>query len=109
MRVGLHLGAGKPQAAQLVASLSLRIVAAVVVIIGGCCVLFREGLARVFTNDEAVVKLTAAAMPVLAFDYALGCACLAASNVLEGMSRNTVMAWVNGVGMWLVQVSFVRA
>jgi len=104
VRVGLHLGAGDAAAAKLVARLSFKIVAVVVAVIGAGMLLCKTALAELFTNDAAVVALTVDALPVLALDYALGCACLCASNVLEGMSRNTVMAVVNGVGMWLVQV-----
>merc|ERR1711871_1315873 len=86
------------------AKLSFQIVAAMVLLAAAACIALRRELAGLYSSDDAVIGLVADAMPILALDYAMGCAGLCATNVLEGMARNKVMAWVNSLAMWLVQL-----
>merc|ERR1711871_1901582 len=86
------------------AKLSFQIVAAMVLLAAAACIALRRELAGLYSSDDAVIGLVADAMPILALDYALGCAGLCATNVVEGMARNKVMAWVNSLAMWLVQL-----
>ncbi|KNA14428.1 hypothetical protein SOVF_107520 [Spinacia oleracea] len=103
-RVGNELGAGQPNKARTSSSISL------------CCAIFTSVLAlafsvttrniwgRAFTSDEAVIALTAAAMPILGLCELGNCPQTTMCGVLRGSARPKLGANINlgsfyGVGL----------
>ncbi|XP_021752695.1 protein DETOXIFICATION 49-like [Chenopodium quinoa] len=103
-RVGNELGAGQPNKARTSSNISL------------CCAIFTSVLAlafsvtmrnfwgRAFTSDEAVIALTAAAMPILGLCELGNCPQTTMCGVLRGSARPKLGANINlgsfyGVGL----------
>lgn len=77
--VGMHLGAGEPDAAARSAWRSTAGAVVSMTLIGALVVLSAEPLARVFTDDEEVIRLTiafvfilGAVQPFMAVEFAIG-------------------------------------
>lgn len=104
VKVGEALGQGDVPKAKRVVKLSLLIVGVLVTVVAGGCVLLRFQLPRIFSTDPDVISGTASVLLILAGDYVMGCLALCGANVLEGMSRNTPVAIVNSISMWVVQL-----
>ncbi|XP_057529828.1 protein DETOXIFICATION 49-like [Amaranthus tricolor] len=103
-RVGNELGAGRPNKARTCSNVSL------------CCAIFTSVLAlafsvtmrnvwgRAFTSDEAIIALTAAAMPILGLCELGNCPQTTMCGVLRGSARPKLGANINlgafyGVGL----------
>ncbi|KAF8758123.1 hypothetical protein HU200_010709 [Digitaria exilis] len=103
-RVGHELGAGRPERARLVARVGLGLGAALGVVACAFAVSVRGAWARMFTADEAILRLTAAALPLLGLAELGNCPQTAGCGVLRGSARPEKAARINvsafyGVGM----------
>ena len=104
VRLGFHLGNGKVKRAKAVAKLSFLIVIVLVGTLSVLCYFLRFLLPQIFTADPVVIATAADAMFLLCTSYFVGCTSLCATAIMEGMSRNTSMALVQGLGTWVVHV-----
>ncbi|KAJ1290488.1 hypothetical protein BS78_02G247700 [Paspalum vaginatum] len=103
-RVGHELGAGRPGRARLVARVGLGLGAALGLVACAFAVSVRGVWARMFTADEAILKLAAAALPLLGMAELGNCPQTAGCGVLRGSARPEKAARINvsafyGVGM----------
>ncbi|KAL6845985.1 hypothetical protein ACP4OV_023433 [Aristida adscensionis] len=103
-RVGHELGAGRPERARLVARVGLGLGAALGVVACAFAVSVRGVWARMFTADAAILKLAAAALPLLGLAELGNCPQTAGCGVLRGSARPEKAARINvsafyGVGM----------
>ena len=103
-RVGHELGAGRPERARLVARVGLGLGAALGLVACAFAVSVRGVWARMFTTDEAILKLAAAALPLLGLAELGNCPQTAGCGVLRGSARPEKAARINvsafyGVGM----------
>jgi MATE family multidrug resistance protein len=103
-RVGHELGARRPERARLVARVGLVLGAALGVVACAFAVSVRGVWARMFTADEAILKLAAAALPLLGMAELGNCPQTAGCGVLRGSARPEKAARINvsafyGVGM----------
>ncbi|KAL6655201.1 hypothetical protein ACP70R_006027 [Stipagrostis hirtigluma subsp. patula] len=103
-RVGHELGAGRPDRARLVARVGLGLGAALGVVACAFAVSVRGVWARMFTTDAAILKLAAAALPLLGLAELGNCPQTAGCGVLRGSARPEKAARINvsafyGVGM----------
>ncbi|RLN33425.1 uncharacterized protein C2845_PM03G03780 [Panicum miliaceum] len=103
-RVGHELGAGRPERARLVARVGLGLGAALGLVACAFAVSVRGVWARMFTTDEAILRLAAAALPLLGLAELGSCPQTAGCGVLRGSARPEKAARINvsafyGVGM----------
>ena len=104
VRVGFHLGNGKIDRAKAAAKLSFFIVLTLMGSLSVTCYFLREYLPQIFTSDPVVIATAADANFLLCLSFFIGCTSLCGCSILEGMSRNTSMAAVQGIGTWFVHV-----
>ncbi|CAN6218446.1 unnamed protein product [Urochloa humidicola] len=103
-RVGHELGAGRPERARLVARVGLGLGAALGLVACAFAVSVRGVWARMFTADAAILRLAAAALPLLGLAELGNCPQTAGCGVLRGSARPEKAARINvsafyGVGM----------
>ncbi|KAK1632465.1 hypothetical protein QYE76_006780 [Lolium multiflorum] len=103
-RVGHELGAGRPERARLVAHVGLGLGAALGLVACAFAVSVRGVWARMFTSDDAILRLTAAALPLLGLAELGNCPQTTGCGVLRGSARPQKAARINvwafyGVGM----------
>ncbi|XP_062194391.1 protein DETOXIFICATION 49-like [Phragmites australis] len=103
-RVGHELGAGRPERARLVARVGLGLGAALGLMACAFAVSVRGIWARMFTTDADILKLAAAALPLLGMAELGNCPQTAGCGVLRGSARPEKAARINvsafyGVGM----------
>ncbi|CAN6211523.1 unnamed protein product [Urochloa humidicola] len=103
-RVGHELGAGRPERARLVARVGLGLGAALGLVACAFAVSVRGVWARMFTADDAILGLAAAALPLLGLAELGNCPQTAGCGVLRGSARPEKAARINvsafyGVGM----------
>jgi multidrug resistance protein, MATE family len=103
-RVGHELGAGRPDRARLVARIGLALGAGLGLVACAFAVSVRGVWARMFTADAAILRLTAAALPLLGLAELGNCPQTAGCGVLRGSARPEKAARINvsafyGVGM----------
>jgi multidrug resistance protein, MATE family len=103
-RVGHELGARRPERARLVARVGLGLGAALGLVACAFAVSVRGIWARMFTADEAILRLAAAALPLLGTAELGNCPQTAGCGVLRGSARPEKAARINvsafyGVGM----------
>ncbi|XLR24581.1 protein DETOXIFICATION 51-like [Arachis ipaensis] len=113
-RVGNELGANRPARARLSAAISIFFAE----ILGFVAVIFatmmRHSWGKMFTNDEKILRLTAAALPILGLCELGNCPQTVGCGVVRGTARPNVAANVNlgafyligmpvaiGLGFWL--------
>ncbi|XP_059636826.1 protein DETOXIFICATION 51-like [Cornus florida] len=113
-RVGNELGANRPDKARLSALVSIFLAA----VMGLSAMVFASGMrniwARMFTNDAEILRLTAAALPILGLCELGNCPQTVGCGVVRGTARPTTAANVNlgafylvgmpvaiGLGFWL--------
>jgi MATE family multidrug resistance protein len=104
VRLGFHLGAGRPERAQAVAKISVGVVVVLIGSLATACYLLRWQLAELFSEDPVLIATIARSTYMMCLDYVVTCAQFCAENVMEGMSMNTPAAVVQGVGTWLVHL-----
>ncbi|CAN6225179.1 unnamed protein product [Urochloa humidicola] len=103
-RVGHELGAGRPERARLVARVGLGLGAALGLVACAFAVSVRGVWARMFTADGDILRLAAAALPLLGLAELGNCPQTAGCGVLRGSARPEKAARINvsafyGVGM----------
>ncbi|EAZ09807.1 hypothetical protein OsI_32095 [Oryza sativa Indica Group] len=103
-RVGHELGAGRPERARLVARVGVGLGAALGIVAFGFAVSVRAAWARMFTAEDAILRLAAAALPLLGAAELGNCPQTAGCGVLRGSARPERAARINvaafyGVGM----------
>uniref|UniRef100_A0ACD5XU32 Uncharacterized protein n=1 Tax=Avena sativa TaxID=4498 RepID=A0ACD5XU32_AVESA len=103
-RVGHELGAGRPERARLVARVGLGLGAGLGLVACAFAVSVRGVWARMFTSDDAILRLTAAALPLLGLAELGNCPQTTGCGVLRGSARPEKAARINvwafyGVGM----------
>uniref|UniRef100_A0A0E0M3K5 Protein DETOXIFICATION n=1 Tax=Oryza punctata TaxID=4537 RepID=A0A0E0M3K5_ORYPU len=103
-RVGHELGAGRPERARLVARVGVGLGAALGIVAFAFAVSVRAAWARMFTTEDAILKLAAAALPLLGAAELGNCPQTAGCGVLRGSARPEKAARINvsafyGVGM----------
>ncbi|KAL9229763.1 hypothetical protein vseg_005196 [Gypsophila vaccaria] len=94
-RVGNELGAGEPAKAKAssIISLCCAIITSVLALLFS--VMFRNVWGRAFTSDEAIIALTAAAMPILGLCELGNCPQTTMCGVLRGSARPKLGANIN--------------
>ncbi|XP_006661457.2 protein DETOXIFICATION 49 [Oryza brachyantha] len=103
-RVGHELGAGRPDRARLVARVGLGLGAALGLVAFAFAVSVRAAWGRMFTTEDAILKLAAAALPLLGAAELGNCPQTAGCGVLRGSARPEKAARINvsafyGAGM----------
>ncbi|KAI4379384.1 hypothetical protein MLD38_005692 [Melastoma candidum] len=103
-RVGNLLGAGRPEGARLSAAVAVFLAAVMGLNAMSFACLMRNTWARMFTRDETILRLTAAALPILGLCELGNCPQTVGCGVLRGSARPSTAAKVNlgafyGVGM----------
>ncbi|KAM0950906.1 putative multi antimicrobial extrusion protein [Dioscorea sansibarensis] len=94
-RVGNELGAGRPDRARAATSLALLLSVATGAAAAGFTVSARHTWGRAFTGDNAVVALTAAALPVLGLCELGNCPQTTGCGALRGSARPALGANIN--------------
>ncbi|XP_068661434.1 protein DETOXIFICATION 55-like [Aristolochia californica] len=101
-RVGLELGAGRPERARLTTVVSMAAAMSVSVIGVLWTTLGRGAWSRIFTNDEETIKLTVSVLPIIGLCELANCPQTAGCGVLRGCARPSVGATVNLYSFYLV-------
>ncbi|KAI4347052.1 hypothetical protein L6164_007902 [Bauhinia variegata] len=101
-RVGNELGANRPYRAKLSAVVSVFVAA----MLGFSAMMFASGIrykwGRMFTNDEEILRLTSAALPILGLCELGNCPQTVGCGVARGTARPTMAASVNLSAFYLV-------
>ncbi|KAL9685848.1 hypothetical protein QQ045_023302 [Rhodiola kirilowii] len=101
-RVGNELGANRPNKARISALGSIMLAA----LIGFGAVMFALGMkdrwGRMFTDDETIVRLTSAALPILGLCELGNCPQTVGCGVVRGSARPSTAANVNLAAFYLV-------
>ncbi|KAG9443915.1 hypothetical protein H6P81_015255 [Aristolochia fimbriata] len=101
-RVGLELGAGRPDRARLATAVSMGAAAAVSAAGLLLTTLGRGGWSRVFTDDGDTVRLAASVLPIIGLCELGNCPQTTGCGVLRGSARPSVGATVNLYAFYLV-------
>ncbi|URE21764.1 Multidrug and toxin extrusion protein [Musa troglodytarum] len=101
-RVGNELGAGRPKRAKMAALVALGCAVVIGVIHVVWTSIFREQWARLFTADASVLRLAAAALPLLGLCELGNCPQTTGCGVLRGTARPAVGARINLLSFYLV-------
>ncbi|CAL9774706.1 unnamed protein product [Musa acuminata subsp. burmannicoides] len=101
-RVGNELGAGRPNRAKMAALVALGCAVVIGVIHVVWTTIFREQWARLFTADASVLRLAAAALPLLGLCELGNCPQTTGCGVLRGTARPAVGARINLLSFYLV-------
>ncbi|XP_072998535.1 protein DETOXIFICATION 54 [Typha latifolia] len=101
-RVGNELGAGKPKRARLAAHVALGCALLIGFVHVAWTAAFRERWVRLFTPDPSVVRLAAAALPLLGVCELGNCPQTTGCGVLRGTARPAVGARINLLSFYLV-------
>ncbi|KAJ9536928.1 hypothetical protein OSB04_029661 [Centaurea solstitialis] len=101
-RVGNELGAGQPCKAHLatLVAIGLALLTSVFGLLG--ITLGREAWGKVFTNDNEVLQLTMAALPIIGVCELANCPQTTCSGVLRGSARPSTGARINFCSFYLV-------
>ncbi|KDP27821.1 hypothetical protein JCGZ_18901 [Jatropha curcas] len=101
-RVGNELGAGRPEKARLATAVAVG--SALVSSLFGLLLttLGREAWARVFTEDERVLKLTMVVLPVIGLCELANCPQTTSCGILRGSARPGIGAGINFYSFYLV-------
>lgn len=101
-RVGNELGADRPYRAKLSAVVSVFIAS----VMGFSAMMFASGMryrwGRMFTNDEEILRLTSAALPIIGLCELGNCPQTVGCGVVRGTARPTMAANVNLSAFYLV-------
>ncbi|URD81943.1 Multidrug and toxin extrusion protein [Musa troglodytarum] len=101
-RVGNELGAGRPKRAKMAALVALGCAAVIGVINVVWTTAFREQWAKLFTADASVLRLAAAALPLVGLCELGNCPQTTGCGVLRGTARPAVGARINLLSFYLV-------
>ncbi|CAG7886805.1 protein DETOXIFICATION 51-like [Brassica rapa] len=101
-RVGNELGANRPKTAKLSAMLSIVFAAATGVTAAAFAYSVRNVWGRVFTGDDEILRLTAAALPILGLCEIGNCPQTVGCGVVRGTARPSTAANVNLGAFYLV-------
>ncbi|EPS65920.1 hypothetical protein M569_08857 [Genlisea aurea] len=101
-RVSNELGARRPARARVSAIVSMVAAAALGVIAMGFTVAIRKRWGRLFTSDAEILKLTAAALPIVGLCELGNCPQTTGCGVLRGTARPTLGANINLGSFYLV-------
>jgi MATE family multidrug resistance protein len=102
VRVGYHIGRGAHRAARRTAALALAAATVWGALFTAFILSSRPLLARLFSDDDAVVHVTSTILLYAAPAYTLFSVAMAGSGVLEGSSRSGTMLAIFGGSTWLV-------
>jgi MATE family multidrug resistance protein len=104
VRIGNHLGANQPRRARLVSQLCLASCLATGAVVAVVIISARHVLGRVYSDDPAVVDLTAQIAVLLGSCYLLLSLFFTAIATLQGLGRPGVIAVAFVLGAWGVSV-----
>ncbi|KAG2319387.1 hypothetical protein Bca4012_054364 [Brassica carinata] len=101
-RVGNELGANRPKTAKLSATVAVVFSALTGMIAAAFAYSVRNAWGRVFTGDEEILRLTAAALPLLGLCEIGNCPQTVGCGVVRGTARPSTAANVNLGAFYLV-------
>ncbi|KAI3416617.1 uncharacterized protein J3R85_015334, partial [Psidium guajava] len=101
-RVGNELGAARPERARATSLVALACAVATSLVVMLCTVFMRTTWGRLFTRDEAILALTAAALPVVGLCELGNCPQTTACGALRGSARPSLGANINLVAFYFV-------
>ncbi|KAH0915515.1 hypothetical protein HID58_029961, partial [Brassica napus] len=101
-RVGNELGANRPKTAKLSATVAVFFAAVTGVIAAAFAYSVRNAWGRVFTGDDEILRLTAAALPLLGLCEIGNCPQTVGCGVVRGTARPSTAANVNLGAFYLV-------
>eukprot|EP01018_Ginkgo_biloba_P008210 Gb_25645 [translate_table: standard] len=94
-RVGNELGASRPAKAKLATLVALGCAVVIALVNVIWTTILRDKWGKVFTNDESVLALTAAAMPIMGLCELGNCPQTTGCGVLRGSARPAIGARIN--------------
>jgi MATE family, multidrug efflux pump len=101
-RVGNAIGRGDMPGARRAAAASLLLGGGVMLVFAALFAALPQALARLYTQDSAVIAMAAALLPIAAVFQVFDGAQVVAAGVLRGAADTTFPAGIALVGFWLV-------
>ncbi|GAA94493.1 uncharacterized protein L969DRAFT_91547 [Mixia osmundae IAM 14324] len=95
VRIGNLLGANRPDLARMSSQVSLLLATAVGLVTSIVLVANRGWWGRLFNNDEQVVKLVAAVLPLVSLFQVADCVTGVCGGILKGGGRPAISAYIN--------------
>jgi putative MATE family efflux protein len=102
--VGQNLGAQKPERAERSVLLCTRYNVIFMGLVTILFVFFNEQIIRLFTSDDAIVKIGAKALFYIGFGYVFYGIGMVMMQALNGSGDTKTPTWINFFGFWLIQV-----
>ncbi len=104
--VGQALGAEKPHLAEKFVRTTMTMGIIVMCFTGVGLYVFSEGLIRIFTPDQAVIKMAAACLRLMALIQPIQVAAWIYSGVLRGAGDTTINFYITAITNWGIRTLF---
>ncbi|XP_011090997.1 protein DETOXIFICATION 55 [Sesamum indicum] len=101
-RVGNELGAGRPQKARLATAVAIALAFSTSIFGFLLTTLGRGAWGRVFTNDNEVLELTMAVLPIIGLCELANCPQTTCCGVLRGSARPSIGAGINFCSFYMM-------
>eukprot|EP00105_Crassostrea_gigas_P019205 XP_011437625.2 PREDICTED: multidrug and toxin extrusion protein 2-like [Crassostrea gigas] len=102
MRVGIHLGAGNSDQANVSSRVTIGFGFCFAVVIAGLLISFKDVIPHFFSNNEAVVSMATSFTPLLAIFKFFEIYQIMCTGILRGIGFQTFGAVVNFIGNFLI-------
>ena len=102
--VGQNLGAGQAERAEQSVWKVTHYSVVLMLIVGLLCLLFKQPIIRVFSNDAVVVSYGVDCLLVLSFGYGFYALGVALTQAFNGAGDTSTPTWINFICYWVLQI-----
>ena len=102
--VGQNLGAGQAERAEQSVWKVTHYSVVLMLIVGLLCLLFKQPIIRVFSNDAVVVSYGVDCLLVLSFGYGLYALGMVLTQAFNGAGDTSTPTWINFICYWVLQI-----
>jgi len=107
IRVGKHMGNANLPALRLCIAITLQILTPIAIFIAIMNFAFRTSVARVFTSDLEAIEQFESLGLIVSLHFFFDSQKILSNDILSGMSRNSIVMWINTFEMWLIRTPFM--
>ncbi|HEY4307133.1 MAG TPA: MATE family efflux transporter [Gemmatimonadaceae bacterium] len=107
--VGQALGAGKPERAEAAVKLAGWYNSAVLTVMGALLAIFAPAIARIFTNDAAIIPIATSSLRLIAIGFPFYGWGMVTSQALNGAGDTKTPTWLNFFVFWCWEIPIAYA
>ncbi|NLR76389.1 MATE family efflux transporter [Leeia aquatica] len=104
VRIGQHIGAGRPDQARRVSMVALLMVSGFALLSGSLMFLFPMQIASLYTSDHGALQVAIGLLPIGAAFQLGDCLQAAAGGGLRGYKVGSLPMWIMGLSFWVIAV-----